>query len=743
MLETSNAKCTRSPVPVDAEALAALYDGIRDEEITPNDSLVRKLCEFMAFERQAAGSAPAFGTACGWVTITRDQAKAAERVAALSQGSGWCVASSNMAASYLRSSDFHLLVEGGRAKAAIRISGNSAVEIQGPGNRDPGLWWPRIQLYLNARAVKMISHRCREALAGGNRYRNQLAAIQTLRALADHLKMHPAQVQFLPEDVNHDEAYRPIIETAWRACILADPVCLALAPAWMPRDEQLMAQVLAGWRNLLNLDPPAILRMPADLQQRPDFQAARLQGWMELIGRDPEHFRQCPAELRNDPEILAAHKQGLMVLIKRNPEKFDQCPAELRNDPEIIVARKQGWMDLLIREPAMYAKCPDDVRLDSDVERALKTHWTKQLKADASRVLFTGYPERITRHVLEELYPAASYRDCCARRIKENPKIIYRIPKWVKSLPGILELIEQGRQLWPAAWAKQKKGIGSDKTIRFYNRLPAGVRNTPEIQRQYRENWLARLRRFPGSIPARCPPEFLQDPDFIKQLQDCITEYLRSPQGRRVRLPRLRKEWQASEGDVRIPLLMQLLDDIEAGRMPCTGAVDLASIDWNAASAEEKAAVREVLNRDPARMEGASASVQGDPEMRAVVFKAWLAKAKLMADADGIPSKILREPAFRDKLVKHWKTSRDLSWEDWMKCPDFVRADSEVAWRAVVPLTKALRTNPRVWGQVQSPWREMETLRREAAENWVATPSCDGQPPPEDIAGLVAELLAE
>jgi hypothetical protein len=58
VIDSSDAKCTRSPVNPDAEALAAVFDGIASGQIDPMAKLMRTLCEFMAFGKQADGSRP-------------------------------------------------------------------------------------------------------------------------------------------------------------------------------------------------------------------------------------------------------------------------------------------------------------------------------------------------------------------------------------------------------------------------------------------------------------------------------------------------------------------------------------------------------------------------------------------------------------------------------------------------------------------------------------------------------------
>jgi DNA-directed RNA polymerase subunit F len=58
----------------------------------------------------------------------------------------------------------------------------------------------------------------------------------------------------------------------------------------------------------------------------------------------------------------------------------------------------------------------------------------------------------------------------------------------------------------------------------------------------------------------------------------------------------------------------------------------------------------------------------------------------------------------------------------------------------VVPtIVRGLHTNPGIWEKINSPWREMDELRQEAAQGW-AFSAKSAQPPPDNIRKLVEEL---
>jgi hypothetical protein len=84
-----------------------------------------------------------------------------------------------------------------------------------------------------------------------------------------------------------------------------------------------------------------------------------------------------------------------------------------------------------------------------------------------------------------------------------------------------------------------------------------------------------------------------------------------------------------------------------------------------------------------------------------------------------------------------------MEWFDWMKCPDFVKSDPTIARRAIAPITRAMRRDPKIWSQIVSPWREMQELREEAAQNWATIPGYEEKEPPEDIRKMVMDIKSE
>ena len=423
VIDSSTEKDTRSPVPVDAEGLAHLFDRMKAGRVLPERKILSLLCELTAFGGASSDERPQFGTSCTWVVIRQADSNAATRVSALSQGSGWCVASSSMASSYLSRSDFHLLVEAGRAVVALRVSNESVVEAQGKGNRDPAGWWPRILLYIASHGLS-LSHRAYDAnlqaLEIGKQLRRGMADVRALKSL---LTEQPAKVQFLDQgwvdglsvtEVGENNPFRLIVQEAWTACIETDPLSAGLTPSWMILGGELLEILIKGWCRLLMVDASAFTRVPSKLLADPGIREASVSGWVSSVGKAPLKWSECPVELRSEGRIRDALIRGWMSLLERSPLKWSDCFGCLKNDSvglqtlgvlsarfgqryPLLWSRHLGlllddfggsgdlvsrWVNLLQIFPSAWSHCPEDFRTEHRVLGALKDGWLALLKMD-------------------------------------------------------------------------------------------------------------------------------------------------------------------------------------------------------------------------------------------------------------------------------------------------------------------------------------------------------------------------
>jgi hypothetical protein len=481
VIDSSNAKCTRSAIPVNAEAVALLHDQVEKGEVDPTQNLLGLLCEFIAFGGAQAKDRPNFGTLCGWVSVHRNEPNAAERVSALSQGSGWCVAASSMASHYLRSSDFHILLENGKPVTAIRTAEGRAVEIQGRGNGDPGDWWPRILMFIKSRGVS-IQHRGSSASQAEAQYKQLIASHAEVALLRDHLQEHPAQVLFVDPEVEENPAFQPIVHTAWKACIAADPICAGLAPDTLTKDPDLQKKIIESWKDLLQRDPYSFDQVPLRLQKLPDIQASIQNAWVKVACRkleaDPLCWDKVPDDLRQREEIQQARVSGWTRSLDRRPEDWANVPDDLRQREEIQQARVSGWTRSLDRRPEDWANVPEDLRQREEIQQARVSGWTRSLGQN---------PEvwgLVPKFLLE-------WEDIQQARVEGWQTLLSQNPKAWDECPEDMQVMLQDH-----IWDTTKKYVRKkpqtlqerlDASTRFYN-LPS---NLPDQQRIQVETILA------------------------------------------------------------------------------------------------------------------------------------------------------------------------------------------------------------------------------------------------------------
>ena len=561
VLESSNAKTTRSPLPVNAEALALVCDRIKAGRVDPRRTkLVQLLARFMAFGNLADEEKPQFGTDCRWVVIKRSDYNAAERVAALSQGSGWCVASSSMADSYLRSSDFHLLVEDGRARVALRLTGGQAVEVEGKNNGDPGPWWPRILLYLAARGTS-IGHRWEQEAPERRRIRKELAdaALQGTQRLREILKEQPAKVHLLDSIVaQEDEAAQLVVREAWIACVRADPVCGGLLPDWMEVDAEVKRAIEEGWVSLLVDDPMTFHRMPADMVKLPAIVEALRIGWIGRLQKFPSGWRRCPRFLKADEAVVQAFRIGWIERLEKSPDEWKQCPKFLQADTRFVQACKTAWIGRLENFPSDWKQFPEFLKADAGFVQACKTAWIwrlekspsdwtqcpEYLQADSAVVQAcrTGWVGQLMNHPL-------SWQDCpefLQQELQHDTQIVQKLTTgWGRSIeytpdewskcPGFLQadvaIVQARRTGWirklgmhPSTWHECPDFLQADVAIvqarkkgwirrletqpSIWHECPDFLQADPAVALARRAGWIRELELYPHTWH-RCP-DFLQ-----------------------------------------------------------------------------------------------------------------------------------------------------------------------------------------------------------------------------------------
>jgi hypothetical protein len=514
VLESSTGKDTRTPIPVNAEALAALFERMFEGRVSPQSKLLPLLCQFMAFGSDADEQRPRFGSDCRWVVITRNDENAADRVAALSRGSGWCVASSSMARSYLSRSDFHLLVEGGRAALALRLEEGVAVEVQGKGNKDPGPWWPRTLLYAAARGVR-VGHREHESREQATRISAALAnAQENLGALRALLEEQPSKVFLLDHhwisqlaDTEEHDPRQLVLREAWMACVRADPLAAGIVPKWMGVEPAIRKAALEAWLALLKIDPLSWNLCPSSFRDDETIIQAHKKGWVSVLKRNPSEWDSCPDFLQKDDEVINACKYGWIGELRREPERWNSCPDFLQKNAEVMQARKAGWIEKIERDPKNWGSCPDFLQKDVEVMQARKSGWIEAFKHAPETNFYPG-------NLPHDLEIAQAHREIWLVLLECDLK------KWILC-PDFLQKDDEIMQVRRAGWIEKinRYPMAWDCCPDFLKRE---FRSDPIMVQVLRTGWIDLFKRAP-QLWNSCPIFLQQD---VEVLQACETGWI-------------------------------------------------------------------------------------------------------------------------------------------------------------------------------------------------------------------------
>lgn len=783
VLDTSDDKCTREPIPLNAEAVNFLFDGIQNNALHPQLNLISVMAEFAAFGRFAPGQRPYFGTNCGWIRVTSDTPYAAERVATLARGSGWCVESTDMAGFYLHEveTDFSILMENGRAVAAVRTCchSNDVVEIQGRHNASPKDWWPRIILYIQARELDIL-YRKDEASECIREYREKGGVKRTPKQLAKYLKNMPAAVLFIADEYLEDVLYHPVIKNAWLACIVTDPQCINLAPPWVLDGDAVRNIRITGIvRHLLRDPVTAWNECPPDFQALPDIQAARKDGWAANIRRDPHAFERCPVDLKHDLQdiLLPAIKRAVTKKPTSRKERerkipFDRLlPAEQYEDRTIALLRLIHHILGNTTGCFEESQVPDDISGRTDYPSIREEAWREAVAAQPP--FFAAVPGDLVHAPGMQPAHVKGKRvdvDAWIERVKAKPWILEQrasVPKSIRHSEALFHAYLAG---WSAILSKNPTRIW--KRFSFGRRvyMSYAVLNHPFIIKALAVGWARRMcdKRYARtwestSLRTRFLPAIqlsvlaaldheryrssfahvIEDIDSLSDVRDAVASTaIQNEIDYYIRRLRVKHEIQLRDhlthtqsghaykrGSVLLPI-----------PEPDHLAINLVEVDWDQAAPAIQYHVKRILNQMPAIFDISSESVRASPELQQFVLNSSRRQlTALMGDVRNLPRFVMDDPQFRSEVSAFWNTA-NLMFSQWMRIPEFLKNDSPVIERALEPITRALHYNPSSWDLLISPWRERQDLRHEAAQLWAFSPLCKDRPIPDDLRDLVTEL---
>ena len=141
---------TRKPLMApESDVVDWIYSIILKEKLLPDVNIAKEY--FKKIDKGISGNINN-----GWVYIPSDH----KRLAAVCQGSGWCISDTKWASHYLEYNDFYILKSNGKPKVALRCSrDNNIIECQGISNTSPKEWFIEVDFFIRDNNLNLLDRK--------------------------------------------------------------------------------------------------------------------------------------------------------------------------------------------------------------------------------------------------------------------------------------------------------------------------------------------------------------------------------------------------------------------------------------------------------------------------------------------------------------------------------------------------------------------------------------------------------
>jgi len=363
----------------------------------------------------------------------------------LSLPNGWCTGTT-MTDRYLGIGDFWLLLEGGKAVAAIRLDGETrAMEIRGYHNGVPEAYWePILRLIKKEKFDGLdycIYYRQLKELEAINKVFDVNNEALRKEYVNDIRKGDFAKYNSLKEEYKLLPDIRAAAVECWVNIIGPNPNRFNECPSELKTEPAIQNAVKDYWLAKVQKNPNEYENVPVELKDLPEFKDGYKTYWISYVRARPWKHSFSPVELRNTEEMLAAVEWGWVTGVVRGILDPDDIPENYQRIDKVQKARFKKWVNLLQDNPYVYEDCPEEYKKMPAILNAGDFGWAKEFVGDPSRGR-VGNPLK--------------YKDCKmpfktrpmvleARKVgwikflESNPDYIKLCPPDLKNLPEIKE----------------------------------------------------------------------------------------------------------------------------------------------------------------------------------------------------------------------------------------------------------------------------------------------------------------
>lgn len=458
-IKSAGQKNRRTSLECNETILRWMFEKISQDQFIPEDNL---------FKIYVLEVTSIFNTNKGWIRISGTSQKSIQLLSSLCHRSGWCVASSHYARSYLQRSDFFLLLNGVEPVVALRVTQGDIVECQGKYNQHPTGWETHIEFFAAIMQWNLL-HRKKEI---DTVYTSINLANTDFNWWEKHSEYLPMVFHLSPS--TYTRSLRQIYEVSAKTWLIENYTSNFQIYYTKYFNEPLSIE---DWSMALLRTPQIYPNCPVNIQQNAFVQDACMRGWMSIIDHYLDIASVPEFVLKNDsfrekllPSITGQlYKKATSLAERRNPIRLDTVFTHKNQTPKEIQVMMST---MLIRvNDANYANdiFPLDIIQRDDFENLLENAWIEAIENSpplyfaATKIIQTKAQQKLLKQSKADI-------DKWAFNIQKTPSILERkngVPAGIRIHPRLLEAYVLG-------WLNLLKPHPYRFWYRFGNRYAGG-----------------------------------------------------------------------------------------------------------------------------------------------------------------------------------------------------------------------------------------------------------------------------
>lgn len=353
VIDSSNASKHTPPPPLNANAVAAVFDKIKD-----GSQGINTLKEFTT--EVAKTSNVVEGTfSDGWIHIPSQKLSESnpqkygeweenlKRLRTYGQAGQWCVGQDSWSRRYLSQGSFYIYTTDGKPRVAIRTEGDRSVaEIRGKSNNSENLYpyWEDVENFLKGTNLSYKDNYQYKEIEEIAKLNKSVTADpqKGIAYITSEIEKDPSVYNKLSKQNREIPQIKSFTIEKWKRFILSSPEDYSNMP---PDLKEEISQIVF----------PQVLKYYIDTYKKEEDKGVRNHDW---------RYRYMPDEVKASlpKEIIEDVKQKWISDINSDIKQSSRCPIEILEDPEVKAITTEKWLQKAQDKPWIIKDCPETIK---------------------------------------------------------------------------------------------------------------------------------------------------------------------------------------------------------------------------------------------------------------------------------------------------------------------------------------------------------------------------------------------